>query len=115
MRALWCLGLALVALSGCDRAKEARQIKAAEAAIAAQLRDPSSAQFRNVHVPAIGVVCGEVNGKNGFGAYNGFRRFMVVGDAADVEPEQPQEPIEWSPYRVFNDSYTISCLGKAPA
>jgi hypothetical protein len=38
------------------------------------LIDPSSAQFRNVAVVG-GWVCGEVNAKNRFGAYVGFKPF----------------------------------------
>ena len=40
------------------------------------LKDASSAQFRNV--VKIGTdVCGEVNAKNGFGGYTGFRKFAA--------------------------------------
>lgn len=60
-------------------------IKGAQEAAASQLRDPSSAQFRNVRVNGI-FVCGEVNGKNGFGAYNGFVRFYGTKDSADIDP-----------------------------
>ena len=50
----------------------------AEKAVAAQLIDPSSAQFRRVVVsPDRVVVCGEVNGKNRLGAYTGFEGFFV--------------------------------------
>ncbi|MEN3113094.1 hypothetical protein ACFONG_16005 [Uliginosibacterium paludis] len=65
-----------------------------EAAIANQLKDPSSAQFRNEppcytgwvsSVPLMGlraafgyVQRGEVNGKNSFGGYVGFRPYLVL-------------------------------------
>ncbi|WP_177424265.1 hypothetical protein [Pseudomonas sp. MYb185] len=38
------------------------------------IKDPNSAQFRNQRGG-----CGEVNAKNSFGAYVGFKRFMVSG------------------------------------
>jgi len=39
-------------------------------------RDPSSTQFRKVSSSSRkGFICGEVNGRNGFGAYVGFRPF----------------------------------------
>jgi len=39
-----------------------------------RIKDPDSAQFRNQRGG-----CGEVNAKNSFGAYTGFKRFMVSG------------------------------------
>ena len=48
-----------------------------------KLKDPSSAQFRNVYFhrnkgqPPI--TCGEVNSKNGFGGYVGFQPFLSAG------------------------------------
>lgn len=58
---------------------------------AAQLIDPSSAQFRRVEVsrrPGGDRVCGEINGKNRMGAYVGFTRFVtdLEGGGAWLEP-----------------------------
>jgi len=54
-------------------------------AVRAKLKDPRSADFRNVffhrgsqNVP---VTCGEVNSKNSFGGYIGFQRFVSAGQA----------------------------------
>lgn len=42
------------------------------------LKDPDSAQFRNIRfVQGGSVMCGEVNAKNGFGGYAGFTSFVV--------------------------------------
>ncbi|MFC0634344.1 hypothetical protein [Brevundimonas balnearis] len=64
----------------------------AEATVAAQLRDPSSAQFRAVEVieqpDGRSVVCGEVNGKNAYGGYAGFTRFVVDGARVELEPSE---------------------------
>ncbi len=80
--------LALViplALAGCKPGEE-KAISLAKSEVAAILKDPASAQFRNVKVVkktdaedgrVIAVVCGEINGKNGFGAYAGFHPFFV--------------------------------------
>lgn len=38
----------------------------------ASLKDPDSAKFQNIKG-----VCGEVNAKNGFGGYSGFKRFYL--------------------------------------
>lgn len=43
------------------------------------LRDPSSAQTRNERITTAGVLCGEVNAKNGMGGYIGFRKFISYG------------------------------------
>lgn len=48
---------------------------------AARLRDPDSAQFRSVRFSDRRgpTVCGEINGRNAFGAYAGFQRFVSGG------------------------------------
>jgi predicted small secreted protein len=65
-------------------------------AAAAILRDPSSAQFREViavdHKPGSDIeraVCGQINGKNAHGAYAGFTRFVAdpSGGKAALDPE----------------------------
>lgn len=62
--------------------------EAAKSAILDKLNDPFSAQFKNVKVGSKAKVvqaCGEVNAKNGFGAYVGFRRFGILGDKAIID------------------------------
>ena len=56
-------------------------LSAAKDAISRDLKDPSSVQFRSVTiVDAFGgkIVCGELNGKNSYGAYVGFKPFYAV-------------------------------------
>lgn len=52
---------------------------AARQAVTDNLRDPSSAQFRNVrrieHSNGSTMFCGEVNGRNAYGGMSGFQRF----------------------------------------
>ncbi|MBN9479649.1 MAG: hypothetical protein J0I52_05375 [Bordetella sp.] len=52
---------------------------AARQAVTEKLRDPSSAQFRNVrrieHSNGSTMFCGEVNGRNAYGGMSGFQRF----------------------------------------
>ena len=71
-------------------------------AVSQELIDPSSAQFRNVfkHDYAMEFWCGEVNGKNSFGAYAGFRKFYASEDfdgVFDVEIYNPND------FRGFSD------------
>jgi hypothetical protein len=54
-------------------------IPEAKAAVQAGLRDPDSAQFRDVVVYGTSnkrTVCGSVNAKNGYGGYTGYYPFM---------------------------------------
>ncbi|HBY43163.1 MAG TPA: hypothetical protein DEH03_05665 [Brevundimonas sp.] len=63
---------------------------AARQAVVNKLRDPSSAQFRNVrrieHSNGSTMFCGEVNGRNAYGGMSGFQRFEAgvdrTGDAS---------------------------------
>lgn len=58
-------------------------VAAVKEAVTQDFKDPVGAQFRNVLVYNIGKagttfqVCGEVNGRNSYGALVGFRRFYV--------------------------------------
>jgi ascorbate-specific PTS system EIIC-type component UlaA len=63
-------------------------------AVRAKLKDPSSAQFRNMFFSYVEsakapVSCGEVNSKNSFGGYIGFQRYVSAGrsDLTFVEQE----------------------------
>ncbi|WP_158958812.1 SPOR domain-containing protein [Pseudomonas sp. PB106] len=73
MRGLLVVGLAF-AVAGCGGS----DIDRARTAVADRLKDPDSAKFRNERQVADGGVCGEVNGKNGFGAYSGFAPFFAM-------------------------------------
>ncbi len=56
-------------------------LAAARSALTVSFKDPSSAQFRNERVYRLATggtaICGEVNGKNSFGAYIGFKHYYV--------------------------------------
>lgn len=71
-----CLGLAAFLLLGaCENHRAEERIKDA---VRDQLRDPQSARFSNLERidGAAGLIlCGEVNGRNAFGAYAGKERF----------------------------------------
>lgn len=56
--------------------KRALPIKEAKKVIESGLYDPDSAQFRNMGIGEH-FVCGEVNAKNRFGAFVGFKAFAV--------------------------------------
>lgn len=83
MKRLVPIGMFCVLLAGCGNA----DIETARSAVKQQLNDPSSAEFRNekVYHDVRGlVVCGEVNAKNRFGGYTGYKPYVV--DALNSVP-----------------------------
>lgn len=74
-----------------------------KAIVAAKLRDPESARFRNLSLGLTGM-CGEVNGKNAYGGYAGFRRFYVAGDHVNIDDDRP----------TFASLYEVTCKDARP-
>jgi len=70
--------LGVLALAGCG-VVQAQDLKRAKEEVASRTRDPSSVQFRDVRfesqVNGSKAVCGEMNAKNGYGGYVGFKNF----------------------------------------
>ena len=56
------------------------EMEGCKRAVAGQLIDPDSAKFRNNKKMPLGGCCGEINGKNRFGAYVGFKKFHTRKD-----------------------------------
>lgn len=89
--------LALIFLSGCgqseadkDAVSDAKLKSVGEKYIKARLKDPESAQFQGQFIGIKGVPCGQVNSKNSFGGYTGFKRYIVGGvDLAIMEADMP--------------------------
>ncbi len=86
----------IVVLGGCGRSQEAQEsealkgkaarVEALKSRLTASLSDPLSAQFRNLSLSFDDqFLCGEINGKNRFGGYVGFRRFAVSDNAEYIE------------------------------
>lgn len=56
-----------------------------------QLKDPASAEFREIKVSIFNgapLVCGEVNAKNSYGGYTGFRHFMIKEGRARLASDE---------------------------
>lgn len=83
------LAFAVALLSGCARYDEQTDVYLYRGAVARSLKDPDSAQFRNdrvwVHRDGSARLCGEVNAKNGFGGFAGYRRFIATKSAVQFE------------------------------
>ena len=62
----------------------------AKSRLSQSFKDPLSAQYRGLFISGqmLPVLCGEVNAKNSYGAYVGFRRFYATGKPmlTEVEP-----------------------------
>jgi len=67
------LMMVALALTGCGNSA----VQDAHKAVAYQLMDPGSATFREDRELADGSVCGQVNGKNSYGAYSGFGNYLA--------------------------------------
>lgn len=92
--------VALASLGGCDASSSNSErdpaefkswlINKTQDAVKARLRDPSSAEFTDVHTATYqgaDVVCGYVNAKNGFGGKTGSQKFVGAGDTIFLEEE----------------------------
>ena len=55
------------------------------------LKDPYSAKFEDVKDYGAGVICGNVNSKNEFGAYTGKRAFAIQGGTVYFPEKNPAE------------------------
>lgn len=71
-------------------------IEQAQTAVTRELTDPGSAQFRDVFAYAKAdkwIVCGEINAKNKFGGYVGFKRFYVSDGRPGLDDGNAYFPI----------------------
>lgn len=57
----------------------------AEETVRRTMKDPSSAQFKGSRKGKNNTICGQVNGKNSFGAYSGFERFIVSSNTPFID------------------------------
>ena len=72
------------------------------------LFDPSSVQFLSIRMGRNGAVCGKYNAKNRFGAYVGFRDFVVTKDGDPVTSDS-NDGLASVPRNYFAAAYLIAC------
>lgn len=78
------LALSFLVLAGCKPGDE-KATEIAQREISSVMKDPESVKFRNVKYIkgnddndyVNGTVCGEYNAKNGYGAYTGYKPFLI--------------------------------------
>lgn len=104
--AMGTLALATLVLFGCS--PEQRQINEAKEQFRSEARDPGSLRFRNMRfVEKSGAVCGEVNGRNGFGGQTGWLPILVRDGRAEVATERLED--EDPKIAGFWDRYMCAC------
>lgn len=88
-----------------DSGKYENFVAYAKAGLTDTLKDPSSAQFRDLFLSgkAMPVLCGEINSKNSYGAYVGFSRFYATGTPSLNSIETKKEDY------VFNRMWPSMC------
>lgn len=79
---------------------------AARRTVASSMKDPSSAQFRGVKRGDRGHVCGEVNGKNEYGAYVGFVGFML-SDSTGLTIHSEDTPINSARWQLYCEPSSV--------
>jgi hypothetical protein len=73
-------------------------------AVKARLKDGPAARFKSVYFckgrQEVPVTCGSVNGKNSFGGYGGFQRFISAGrpDLTYLETEVKGFGAQWASF-----------------
>lgn len=109
-RKAWLILVATgLVLAGCDGGP-----RTAEQLVRRQMFDPDAARFREVIRQAGGRTwCGEVNGRNRYGGYVGFRRFWADVDKgqAQVAPPDPTAGavLEQIEAIGFNSEFAAKC------
>lgn len=78
--ALIAVGGLVFAMKYDDWVVSPKLIAQKRAYVVQQLRDPATVQFKDEHLTKQGWLCGELNGKNAYGAYVGFKRFISRAD-----------------------------------
>ncbi|HGN0868718.1 TPA: hypothetical protein ACKROV_001958 [Providencia alcalifaciens] len=76
--------------------EEMNQISFGEKRLKNSLKDPSSADIRNSKLGKSGVVCGQVNAKNSFGAYTGYKNFVQIGTTSLIDDGTKDFANEWN-------------------
>lgn len=91
-----------------DRKEQAELRSRAKKAMEDVLFDPASAQYSSVRAGSNGAVCGKVNAKNRYGAYVGFKHF-VVSPEGQVEISTYGDGLRSEPYSSFAAAYVERC------
>ena len=98
------LFLLTVCVAATAASGDAQLIAKAKDTATRDFMDPDSAKFRKLSVVR-GSVCGEVNSKNGFGGYVGYKRFVSVAGVVSMHDDGSSK---------FSEFYENSCAKNPP-
>ena len=95
-------------------ANQENLIEMTRQSVLSELKDPESAQFKKIELVTNSLnekaVCGEVNAKNSYGGYTGFKAFFSTNGINIKFLENPSKPSEYKKNLV---SYAhAGCLGR---
>jgi hypothetical protein len=81
------------AMDGSLKALPPNKVDALKNVLLQATSDPFAVQFLHLRVGKTGAVCGTFNAKNLYGAYTGFRSFILApdGKSMNVDPAGPYE------------------------
>lgn len=117
IKAIALIGGAFVSIGACAFfGAQWWQSKRMQEEVSKHLKDPSSAEFRNLTRQG-SAICGEVNAKNGFGGYAGFTAFILVEgqslllapNTTKKSPSPEERLVELEENIAFLKAYTNNC------
>lgn len=79
-----------------EKIEEMNKVSLGESKLKDSLKDPSSAEIRNSRLGLSGATCGEVNAKNSFGAFTGYKKFIQIGSITLMEDGSSEFTKEWN-------------------
>lgn len=79
------------------------------------LFDPESARLAEVRIGRAGTVCGKVNAKNRYGAYVGYKDFVLSRDHETVYISVSNDGLQSTLYGSFAEAYLTACASKVEA
>ena len=104
-------GLQYVATYGKQLQASAEALVRVKKAMEAYLFDPATAQYHGLRSGRNGAVCGKYNGKNRYGAFVGFKDFVMSGDG-QVHFSDTSGGLEASSNDDYVKAYLDACATK---
>ncbi|HEX8214099.1 MAG TPA: hypothetical protein VF582_01355 [Allosphingosinicella sp.] len=99
-----------------EASKKSAELKAkVQKAMAAYLFDPGSAQYMSLRAGRKGAVCGKYNAKNRYGAYIGYKDFVLSGDGDTIFGSDYNNGIRSALYGSFAEAYLNACATEKEA